>query len=320
MKRIISLALCLILIAGTFAACSTAGGEKNGKLKIVTTIFPVYDWVMNILGEKSADAEVTMLLDSGIDLHSFQPDTEDLVTISQCDLFVYVGGESDEWAEDAISSSGNKNLISLNLMDTLGENRREEETVEGMMAEEEEEEGKCYDEHIWLSLKNAKITCRSICDSLCSADGKNAETYKANFEAYLSKLEELDTKYTEAVEKSNSPVLLFADRFPFLYTAKDYGIEYYAPFKGCSAESEASFETVAFLAKKTDELGLKNIIVLEGNDHKIAETVISNTESGNQTVLELNSMQSITDDDVKQGADYLKIMESNLSVLTESLK
>ncbi len=319
MKKIISLILCLILITGAFSACSTVSEKESGKLKIVTTIFPVYDWVINILGEKSADAEVTMLLDSGVDLHSFQPGADDMAVISQCDLFVYVGGESDEWVDGVISSSGNKNLISLNLMEALGENRREEETVEGMMEEEEEEEGEAFDEHIWLSLKNAKIACRSICDSLCSADGENSETYKANFEAYLSKLEELDAKYTQTVESSSSHVLLFADRFPFLYMAKDYGIEYYAPFKGCSAESEASFETVAFLAKKVDELGLRNIIVLEGNDHKIAETVISNTKNKNQTVLELNSMQSVTADDVKQGADYLEIMQSNLSVLAEAL-
>lgn len=320
MKRTISLLLCLILLTGTLAACSSVESTDSGKLRITTTIFPVYDWVMNILGEKASEAEVTMLLDSGVDLHSFQPGADDMAVISQSDVFIYVGGESDEWVDDAVASSGNGKLISLSLMDTLGESKREEETVEGMMSEEEEEEEEAYDEHIWLSLRNARIACKEICNSICSADGENAETYKANLDSYLSKLDSLDRKYTEAVSGSSSPVLLFADRFPFLYLAKDYGIDYYAAFKGCSAESEASFETIVFLAKKVDELKLRNIIVLEGNDHKIADTVISNTKDKNQTVLELNSMQSITAVNVEAGADYLEIMESNLSVLTQALK
>lgn len=323
MKKIISAIIVLVMITSLFSGCSGTTQENNGKLSIVTTVFPEYDWVMNILGEKAADADVTMLLDNGVDLHSFQPTADDIIKISNCDLFIYIGGESDEWVEDALKTVKNENMISLNLMQLLGERVKEEEEVEGMQAEEEhadeEAEEKEYDEHIWLSLKNASGACGIITDALCEADEKNAENYKANSLEYTVKLNALDEQYEKAVKNASKKTVLFGDRFPFRYLFDDYGLEYFAAFKGCSAESEASFETISFLAKKTDELGLNYVMTLEGTDGKIAETVIENTKNKNAKILSMNSMQSITASDVENNASYLDITEKNLEVLKTAL-
>ncbi len=323
MKKIISVIIVLVMLTSLFSGCSGTTQENNGKLSIVTTVFPEYDWVMNILGEKAADADVTMLLDNGVDLHSFQPTADDIVKISNCDLFIYIGGESDEWVEDALKTVKNENMISLNLMQLLGERVKEEEEVEGMQAEEEhadeEAEEKEYDEHIWLSLKNASGACGIITDALCEADAKNAENYKANSLEYTVKLNALDEQYEKAVKNASKKTVLFGDRFPFRYLFDDYGLEYFAAFKGCSAESEASFETISFLAKKTDELGLNYVMTLEGTDGKIAETVIENTKNKNAKILSMNSMQSITATDVENNASYLDITEKNLEVLKTAL-
>ena len=323
-----------------FAVCSLfAGGNKDNSArnsnapKIVTTIFPEYDWVQNIIGENPAKAEVTMLLDSGTDLHSYQPTVADIMKISTCDLFVYVGGESDKWVDDAIKEAVNKNMVVINLLETLGDKVKEEEIVEGMQGEDDEdadghhehhhddedEEEAEYDEHVWLSLKNAAILCDTITDTICKIDAVNAATYKANAAAYIAKLNALDEKYTEAVASSAVKTVLFGDRFPFRYLVDDYGLSYYAAFVGCSAETEASFETIAFLSKKVDELSLGTILTIEGNNHKIAQTIAQNTKAKNQKILTLDSMQSVTSKDVKNGANYLSLMEKNLETLKAAL-
>ena len=285
---------------------------------------------MQILGDKADKADVTMLLDKGVDLHSYQPSTADIAKISEADVFIYVGGESDEWVEDVLKQAKNKNLKVINLMDVMGDKAKEEEVKEGMQPEEEEhaeeakdgkeEEEVEYDEHVWLSLKNAKIFTKKIADVLSEVDKDNAKTYQANYESYAKKLDDLDKKYAEAVASAKNKTLVFGDRFPFRYLVNDYGLDYYAAFVGCSAESEASFETVTFLAKKIDELGLGNVLTIEGKNHKIAKTVVDNTKNKDQKVLTMDSMQSTTSKDVKDGATYLGIMEKNLEVLKEALK
>lgn len=258
MRKVISLLLAVSLSLGALSLAGCGGeGESGGeRLSIVTTIFPVYDWAMQILGERAADADVTMLLDSGVDLHSYQPTADDMVKISTCDVFLYVGGESDEWVEDALRGATNKDMVTVNLLEALGDAAKEEETVEGMEEEEEEggEESPAYDEHVWLSLRNAKVLVGAIAEALGRADEKGADTYKANAAAYGDRLDALDAKYEAAVSGAARRTLLFGDRFPFRYLADDYGLDYYAAFSGCSAETEASFETVAFLAGKVDEL------------------------------------------------------------------
>ncbi|MCR4961701.1 MAG: metal ABC transporter substrate-binding protein [Lachnospiraceae bacterium] len=333
MKKFISIFIAAAMAVCVLASCGSKQGEKadeSNKLSIVTTVFPEYDWVKNVLGDNPAGAEVTLLLDNGVDLHSYQPTAEDILKISTCDMFIYVGGESDEWVDDVLETANNKDMEVINLMEALGDSVKEEELVEGMQGEEEEEEGEEgeegeeeeveYDEHVWLSLKNAVKLVDSISVSLQAIDADNASVYADNAKAYEDKLKALDSDYAAAVSGGTADTLLFGDRFPFRYLTDDYGISYYAAFVGCSAETEASFETITFLANKVDELGLKNVMTIEGADKSIAETIVSNTASKDQKILSLDSMQSVTNKDIEAGATYLSIMENNLAVLTEALK
>ena len=267
-----------------------------------------------------------MLLDNGVDLHSYQPTADDIAKIADCDLFLYVGGESDEWVEDALKESANPNQKVINLMDVLSDEIKEEEHVEGMEAEEEEpisaedeEEGAEYDEHVWLSLRNAETLCTAITNALGELDPDHKDVYTANVSTYLQKLDQLDQSYQQTVDSAARKTLLFGDRFPFRYLVDDYGLTYYAAFVGCSAESEASFETVSFLANKVDELALPCVLTIEGSQHKIAETIVQNTKKKDQKVLTMDSMQATTSDDVKAGTTYLSVMEKNLGVLKEAL-
>ena len=519
MKKITALLLALLMLVGALAGCGKQNDtNKIDKLSIVTTIFPEYDWVREILGDKADNAEVTMLLDNGVDLHSYQPTADDIVKISDCDLFIYVGGESDGWVDDALKNATNKNMKVINLLDVLGDSVKTEEVVEGMqeaehdhdhdhskevstfeddevqdrslsdwagdwqsaypfvldgtlddafaaMAEKGEmtaEEYKTYyqngyktditnidiegdhieftyddgrkvgsdykyvgyyiqnwstgtkaamyrfeaedkdsgapvyiefndhmiepaaaehfhirmsnesfdaivdpenswptffpadmtgeeicehmeghdhdededheheegeeheheeekDEHVWLSLKNAEVLVNAISKSLQELDPDNKDTYATNAAAYIEKLSALDGEYQAAVDAATYKTVLFGDRFPFRYLVDDYGLSYYAAFVGCSAETEASFETVSFLAKKVDELKLPCVLTIEGAQHKIAETIVQNTAEKNQKVLTMDSMQSTTSKDVANGTTYLSVMEKNLSVLKEAL-
>ena len=334
MKKIISVLLAVLMLAGILTGCGKVPTGNNEKLSIVTTIFPEYDWVINILGEKAPDADVTMLLDNGVDLHSYQPSADDIIKISRCDLFIYVGGESDEWVEDALKEATNKDMVVIDLLDVLGDAVKEEEVKEGMEAEEHDhdhedehdeeehdhEEEAEYDEHVWLSLKNAAVLVSAIRDALVSLDAENADSYTASASDYIEKLNALDADYQAAVDTAKVKTVLFGDRFPFRYLVDDYGLDYYAAFVGCSAESEASFETIAFLANKVDELGLSAVLTLEGTNHRIAETIVSTSKNKSAQILSMDSMQSTTSGDVKNGATYLSIMEKNLAVLTDALQ
>lgn len=324
MKRVLSIIVTALLIMGCISGCSpstaAAASSKSPdtkKLKIVATIFPEYDWVKNVLGDKSENAELTLLLDKGTDLHSFQPTAADILKISSCDLFIYVGGESDKWVDGALKEAVNKNMVVINLMQALGDAVKEEELVEGMQGEEEEKE---YDEHVWLSLKNAATCVGKISEALQKLDSANADKYKTNAASYTDKLNSLDKDYAKAVEDGKQKALLFGDRFPFRYMTEDYKLKYYAAFIGCSAETEASFETISFLARKADELSLNSILTIEGSDKKIAETINSNTGRKNLKILTLDSLQSATSENVKNGASYLSAMEKNLEILKEALK
>ena len=499
MKKITALLLALFVLVGALAGCGKQNDtNKTDKLSIVTTIFPEYDWVREILGDKADNAEITMLLDNGVDLHSYQPTADDIVKISDCDLFVYVGGESDGWVKNALKSAANRNMKVINLLEVLGDSVKTEETVEGMQedghghshdeqlteddikdrtlsdfagawkslhpyllngdldkfcqhrAEEDEDSsttkdtylekyktswqcdaekisisgntitftygdgktvsaeytyagyqpkrndegeirsvryqfettsadapkyvqfndhghepgeaehfhiyfgndgfdalmsaktnpffvkdtlsvedildelmghdhGEEADEHVWLSLKNAKTLVGAISNALQEFDPDNKDTYATNAAAYIEKLSALDGAYQSAVDGAAHKTVLFGDRFPFRYLVDDYGLHYYAAFAGCSAETEASFETVSFLAKKVDELGLPCVLTIEGAQHRIAETIVQNTAGKKQKVLTMDSMQSTTSKDVANGATYLSVMEKNLSVLKEAL-
>ena len=320
MKKITVLLLALFMLVGALAGCGKQNDtNQTDKLSIVTTIFPEYDWVREILGEKADNAEITMLLDNGVDLHSYQPTADDIVKISDCDLFIYVGGESDEWVEDALRNAANGNMKVINLLEVLDDSVKTEEIVEGMQEEEYEYEEEA-DEHVWLSLKNAKMLVRVISKALQELDPNNKDIYAANADAYVKKLSALDAEYQTAVDAASNKTILFGDRFPFRYLVDDYGLHYYAAFVGCSAETEAGFETISFLAKRVDEWKLPCVLTIEGAQHKIAETVVRNTTAKNQRVLTMDSMQSTTSKDVKNGTTYLSVMEKNLSVLKEALR
>ena len=321
MKKILALLLALWIPAAVLSGCAPQDDSAaSNKLNIVTTIFPAYDWVREILGAETDRAEITMLLDSGVDLHSYQPTVDDIVKISDCDLFLYVGGESDGWVDDALKNAPNKERKVIRLLDVLGDSAKAEETAAGMQEEEHDHEEEAeYDEHIWLSLKNAQVLVAAISEALQETDPARKDTYAANAAAYAEKLSALDGEYRAAVDSGKYKTLLFGDRFPFRYLADDYGLDYYAAFPGCSAETEASFETVSFLAGKMDALGLPCVLTIEGTQHKIAETIVQNTAQKNQQVLTMDSMQAVTANDAASGVSYLSIMEKNLSVLKKAL-
>ena len=308
--------------------------ENSKSFQIVTTILPELDFVQQILGDNSENAEVTMLLHNGVDFHSFQPTAADILKISTADLFIYVGGESDEWVEDALQEAGNQDRIVLKLMDALGSAVKVEEVAEGMQEEDhehereegekahahEQEEGEIeYDEHIWLSVRNAVTMLASISEAIQEMDPDHKDLYRENAADYTEKLNALDAEYEAAVSGSSVRTILFGDRFPFRYLADDYGLSYYAAFVGCSAETEASFETIAFLARKVDELSLNVVLTIEGTDHQIAETIVKNTKSRDQRILTMDSMQSVTNRDIEEGTTYLSVMEEKLSVLKDAL-
>lgn len=299
MKKGIAAILVLMLLFVPLYGCGKQdAGEGEETLKIVSTIFPSYDWVREILGEEADRAELSLLVKNGVDLHSYQPSVEDIVTVSDCDLFIYVGGESDGWVEDALDASDNPNQIAVNLLQVLG--------VDGDAE---------ADEHVWLSLKNAKIFCAYIAEQLTSLDPERAQVYADNLDAYTERLDALDADYQTAVEESAGNPIIFGDRFPFQYLFDDYGLAYFAAYAGCSAEAEVSFDTVITLAEKLDALGLSYVFVSETSDKSLAQTIIQSTEAKNQEILVLDSMQSVTEDQMEAGVTYLSIMESNLAVL-----
>lgn len=520
-KKIITALLAAVLILLPFSACATnpeqsvASGTQasskaeestpvaSEKLRVVSTIFPPYDWIREILGKDTGNVELSLLVDDGVDLHSYQPSVEDIAKISTCDMFIYVGGESDGWVHDAVETAANPDMVVINLLELLGDKAKEEEIVEGMEheheeeaidperikdrplsdwagdwgtvetalesgamdellahqaeeagtdlaaqkeasaekwnsdyaklkitdtaiafdgaeatyeyagyklvesdhgsavwycfeakdakdapkyvafsdhgtggedaheeehEEEEEEHGLAHfhirygnestealtsiegwaptffpadasvqevaeamgehghshgeaetDEHVWLSLRNAQFISGELAKALGEMDAANNEAYLANAAAYQETLSALDKKYEEAVSSAATKTLLFGDRFPFRYLVDDYNLDYYAAFSGCSAETEASFETIVFLADKVNTQKLKNIMVIETSDKSIANTVLQNTTDKNQNILVLDSMQSVTAQNITAGTTYLTIMESNLEVLRQAL-
>ena len=322
MKKAIAALLALCLALSALTACSaTPQRQEDGTLHIVATIFPEYDWVRNILGDNPAGAELTLLLDNGVDMHSFQPSAADILNISTCDLFLYVGGESDQWVADALAEAVNPDMVVVNLMDALGDQVREEEIVEGMEADgDEAEDGPAYDEHVWLSLRSAAALCDAIEGALEAVDPDHADIYRANTDDYQAKLSALDAAYQAAVDDASQKTLLFGDRFPFRYLTEDYGLSYYAAFVGCSAETEASFETITFLAQKVDELGLHSVLTIDGSDGRLADTIVQATRTKDQEVLTLNSLQSTSGQDIEAGVTYLSLMEDNLAVLERALQ
>lgn len=345
-KTAIIMALLLLLSALSLPALAA----EPGPIRVVVTSFPLFDWTRQVLGERGEAVSLHLLQDAGIDLHNFQPTVEDMVQVSSADVFIYIGGPSDRWVADALKEAVNPRQIPLNLMDALGDHVKQDLTVEGMQEsdhhhdhdhdhddhdhEHDEDHNHDHDhedaqpvarvhshadEHIWLSLRNAQVLVAAIRDALMEADPDHRETYTANAAAYIEQLKNLDAQYSQLLDTKEQKVLLFGDRFPFRYLMDDYGITYYAAFAGCSAETEASFETIAFLSGKVDSLSLKAVMKLDGSDGRIADAVVRTTDSRSQAVMTLNAMQSVSREDIESDASYLAIMEDNLAVLNQAL-
>ena len=320
MTRFIFIIFTFFLLSVVLSGCNTQT-RADGKISIVCTIFPQYDWVRQIIGEDNMDKfDLTLLIDSRVDLHSFNPSVSDIARIKTSDVFIYVGGISDNWTE-AVLRDANPEMITMSLMELLDVQL----LLDGFCDESCDEEHDHNlaephaDEHIWLSLRHAKTICAAIADMLAEIDPDNAQAYRDNATAYIAKLEALDAEYQTVAQASDVTALVFADRFPFRYMMSDYGLAHYAAFQGCSAETEASFITVISLANRLDQLDLGVVMVTESSDQAIARTVINETRAKNQKILTLDSMQSITAADIRNGMTYLSIMESNLAVLTEAL-
>ena len=372
-----------LLTAAVFSLVACNNSDKKPvqtRLSIVTTIYPEYAWVKEILGTRIDSVDLTLLMKNGVDLHSYKPTAQDIAKIASADMIVYVGGESDEWIKDALEATPKKGRSEVNLMEALGDRVKAEEVVEGMEAEhhhhdehaeehehhehkehaeehehhehkehaepsassgtkehhEHHDEHKEHaeehhhhdheeevenDEHVWLSLKNAEILVQKIAAELAKMEPAHASLYTENTNMYVTKLQLLDNEYRTVVENSSRKTILFGDRFPFRYMVDDYGIKYYAAFVGCSAESEASFETIAFLAGKMDSDSLPAIFTIEKGNNKIASAILAASKnSKNAEILTINSMQSVTEQQINEGIDYLYIMQTNLDVLKKALK
>ena len=336
----------LLAAALLLAACGTKSETEGAakKISVIAVTYPQYDWLKNVLGGRADAVDLKLLVKNGADLHSYQPSAQDIAAIAGADMVVYVGGESDEWIEKALEATPKEGRIEVNMMKVLGDRVKEEEAVEGMqgetkeIAEEHHEHAKVTepaeatsehhhheevenDEHIWLSLKNAEMLVKALAESIAKLDTAHAAEYHMNAALYIAKISALDAQYRATMENATLKTILFGDRFPFRYLVDDYGIKYYAAFVGCSAESEASFETITFLAGKMDSLTLPAIFTIDGSDGKIARAILdASKNSKNAEVLMLNSMQSVKDEQIKAGADYLSIMRDNLEVLKKAIK
>ncbi len=382
MKKVSFYSLLLSVFAAaifSLVACNETSDKKpeQTKLSIVTTIYPEYAWVKEILGTHFNSVKLELLMKNGVDLHSYKPTAQDIAKIASADMVIYVGGESDEWIKDALEATPKKGRSEINLVKVLGDRVKAEEVIEGMQGEtkderretredakEDHEHAEAHeagehehhtkhaeehdhehhehadpstssgtkehhhhdedvenDEHVWLSLKNAEIIVQKIAEELSKLDAVHAAIYKQNADTYIAQLQSLDAEYREAVNGAVRKTVLFGDRFPFRYLVDDYGIKYYAAFVGCSAESEASFETIAFLAGKMDAESLPVIFTIENSNGKIAKAVLAaSKKSQNAQILILNSMQSVTEKQIAEGIDYLSLMKSNLEVLKKALK
>ena len=342
MKKTIVWLFVLYICGSMLSAClpnrETTSNGFDDKLSVVVTSFPVYDWTREIIGS-AGGIELSLLSKEGLDPHSFQPSVEDLTRMAESDMFIHVGGESDAWVHDALRNFADADIKVINLVGILGESVKNEEIVEGMEHDydhdhtdeheyehahtndhdHETERLQTLDEHVWLSLRNAQIICRSIAETLSNLDSVNGGIYTQNCAEYLVKLDALDRQYDIAVNEARERTLVFGDRFPFRYLVDDYGLQYFAAFPGCSAETEASFETIVFLASKLDELELDSIVVIDGSNRKIADIILLSSANREREILELDSMQSVNAGAIASGYTYLGAMGKNLEVLKVAL-
>lgn len=326
MKKFISFFIVLILIISTMTACSKnnadliekeSSQESGDKLKIVTTIFPQYDFARQITKDK---AEITMLLAPGVESHSYEPTPQDIIKIQKSDAFIYVGGESDEWVKEILNSMDTSKMAVINLMDCVEPVK--EEIVEGMEEEGEGEEHKEgveeieYDEHIWTSPRNAVLITNKIAEELSRIDSKNAEEYKKNAADYVKELQKLDKDFQSIVDNGKRKTIAFGDRFPFRYFADAYGLSYTAAFPGCSTDTEPSAATIAYIIDKVKNEKLPVIYYIEFSNQKVADSI---SEATGAKALLLHSCHNVSREELDKGVTYLDLMKKNAENLKEAL-
>ena len=315
MKRLISIIVAAALVAVLFCGCSPDNKKGSGdKLSIVTTIFPSYDFAKQIGGDK---ADVTMLLKPGMESHSYDPTPQDIIKIQECDLFIYVGGESDHWVKDILDSDKEKPKKVIALMDCV--DTVTEETVEGMTEDEHEEKDSDeveYDEHVWTSPGNAITISKKIAGSMKELSPSDASVFEKNLNSYSKELSALDDSFRKVVEGTKNRTIVFGDRFPFRYFADEYGLNYFAAFTGCSAETEPSAATISFLINKVKEKKIPVVFTIEFSNGKVADTIC---EATGAKKLEFHSCHNVSQEMLESGATYVSIMTGNVSKLKEAL-
>ena len=309
MKKIKILILILTIIFLTGCKIKT-----NNKKTIIATNFPAYDFARAILGDTDT-IELKMLLTPGGEIHDFEPTPKDVKNIINSSLFIYVGGESDEWINDLLDDIDTKKTKVIKLMDLV--DAVEEETVEGMEAGEEEKEETEYDEHVWTSPKNAIIIINYLKDEIIKIDPDNKDIYETNANNYINEIKEIELEFRDVVKNGKGNTIVFGDRFPLRYFTAQYGLNYYAAFPGCSEQTEASAKTISFLINKVKEEKIPVVFKIELSNGKIAETIASET---NAKVLEFKTAHNISLDDFEAGVTYVDIMRDNVKVLKEALK
>lgn len=315
MKKILSVIIVSAVLCALLAGCGAELGpeqeQEDGRLSVVATVFAPYDFARQLVGERG---EVTLLLPPGSESHSYEPTPKDIIGIQNCDLFIYVGGESDAWVADVLESVG-EGVRTVTLMDCV--ELLEEEHVEGMETGHEHEDGETeYDEHVWTSPRNAKLICEKIASALCEADPEGEAEYKAALESCSQELDELDAAFKEVVANGVRDTIIFADRFPLLYFAKAYGLEYYAAFPGCADETEPSAATVVFLIEKVREEGIPVVFHIELSNEDMADTICE--ETGAEKML-FSACHNVTKEQFEAGVTYLELMWANVDALREAL-
>lgn len=333
MKRIISLLLALALSLSLAACAAPAEKADGGKLQIVTTLFPYYDFARAIARDR---ADVTLLLSPGREAHSFEPTPLDAVTISEADVFLYNGGEGEYWVESMLDAAGEHIAVASRMMDYV--DALNEEYVEGMQGadghdhdhehgshddhdhDHEEDEHDSdeveYDEHIWTSPKNAVVLCRAVCDAICKADPANEDFYRANCDDYCAQIEALDARFASLCESAPRRLLVFADRFPMLYFCREFGLDYRAAFHGCSGDTEPSLATIKYLIDKVEDENIPVVYTIDFGTKKVAAVVSECTGAAIET---LYSMQTVSRADFDAGETYLTLMERNYEALRKGL-
>lgn len=327
MKKLVSIFLSTVIICSLFSISGCGKTEKvqnsDGKISIVTTIFPYYDFVRQLAGDK---ADVRLLLSPGSDPHSYEPTPSDIVAIENCDLFIYNGGESDEWVDGVLSSIENKNVKVMKMMEYVtlrheqsmdhNHEHAEHEDMDDNDEGHDHEEGEEYDEHIWTSIRNAERMSASIADELISLDSKNSDYYNEKKADYISSLDSLDKKFTEVANNKKRDTLVFGDRFPFLYFVSNYDLGYECAFPGCSHETEPSTAVVSHLIDFTRENNIPVVFYLELSSGKIAQII---SEDSSAKTMQFSSCHNVTKEDFENGATYISVMEQNLEALKEAL-